>query len=118
MGFTSNYTVQWLPVSVAGSISADEQTLAQIRLEDSESYGNLSTEEHDTTTATNDSDDEELSLSDDEASTKQEIRIMSVPSGTAESSGVDEEEAKITTEFVGVVRHVTTNLVLEIKSSG
>ena len=79
---------------IAGSVIANEETLAQIRLEDSKFYGdNLSTEEHDcTVTATNDSDDEELSLSDDEASTKKEIRIMSVPSGTAESSGVDKVE--------------------------
>jgi hypothetical protein len=82
---------------IASSIVADQETLDLIRLE---FYGDhLSEEEDHHTTATNDSDDGELSLSDDEASTRREITTMSGPSGETESSSMDEEEAKIASEF-------------------
>ncbi len=61
---------------IASSVFADQETLEQIRLEESEFYGDHLSED-DNTTTTNDSDEEELSLSEDEVSTRQEIRSMS-----------------------------------------
>lgn len=103
-----HYINRWphgeMAMCVASSIVADQETLDQIRLENSEFYGDQLSEEedHHSTTTTNDSDDEELSLSDDEASTRHEINSMSVPSGSsaaAESGSFGEEEAQIASEF-------------------
>ncbi len=83
---------------IASSVFADQETLEQIRLEESEFYGDHLSEDDNTTTTT-DSDEEELSLSEDEVSTRQEIRSMSVPSGSLAATESDEEEAKIASEF-------------------
>ena len=93
---------------VASSVVGDKETLDQIRLENAEFYGALSSEEEDhlgeedhSAVDANDTVDEELSLSEDEASTRREITSMSVPSGAAGpgTSSADQEEEKVATEF-------------------
>ena len=83
---------------VASSVVADQDTLEQIRQGESDFYGVDSSgdELEAPSRTTDDSEDETLSFSDDEASTRREIDSMSVPTPPGPSLGIlssiDDEE--------------------------
>jgi len=92
---------------VASVIVADQETLEQIQLDESEFYGTDSYDEDQPSMIVaddHDSGDELLSLSEDETSTREGIRSMSTPAdsttpGPSVTPADDDEEVKIINEF-------------------
>ena len=90
---------------VARAITADQEILEQIRLNDLEFYGaDLPAEEQlPASQMDDDSEDEVLSLSDNETSIMQDVRRMSMPLGSTTPgpsvTPTDDEDEAITSEF-------------------